>query len=105
MADTLNPIAQGKYRIQAVSGMTSGSWTAVTCQLSEAHTIQVFNPDSTHALSISTDGSGTIGALSIPAGGNVAIQVSPRRPMGFAYGETICYVQGAGSQPVVAFTA
>lgn len=92
--------ANEKVQIRSFAGMNGGGWTAVVCPVSGARRLTIVNPDLVDAIEVTTD-TAAAAAQTVAAGGSLALALSDFAKRGLAAGETVCYVRGAGDQPVL----
>lgn len=95
-----------KHIIAVCTGFNNSTWTAVTvpATMPMARSFSINNNDGANALSVCTDGAGTA-VVTVPANGQYLVVLSSQKELrsGFAAGEIVCYVKGAGSVPVSAW--
>lgn len=95
--------ANQKFQVIVFSGMNAVSFAAVACPVTEARRVKITNPDVADSIEVCTDPTLAGAVLTIPAGGSLEVPLSDKYIRGFQQGETVCYVRGAGDQPVIEF--
>jgi hypothetical protein len=93
-----------RFNLSTMTGMLVSTWVPVVCPMDIARACVIFNVDgSATPLLISTDSEGSV-SVSLAAGASFPIQLTSL-VRGWSRGQIVCYVQGAGAQPVLQFTA
>jgi len=95
--------ANQKFHIRVQASVNGVSWTAIACDVIEARRVVVKNPDLVQGLLISTDTSDPAAQETIAAGAEYEIEFSSKKRQGFVTGETMFFLKGAGSSPIVRF--
>lgn len=93
-----------KYQLQAVP-VNGTQWTPVIAPFVDVATVRITNTDIASDLQVCTDTSDAMAVKTVAAGAVQEIKISIHRIRGWKAGETICYLQGSGSAPIVEFIA
>jgi hypothetical protein len=94
-----------RLQITGFSGMNNSTWTPVVCPLNQARGLRIVNNDGTNAISITTDTADATAVSTVKVSSDILIQLQSKLLRGWVKGETVLYVKGAGSQPVLHWTA
>jgi hypothetical protein len=95
-----------RFSITTFSGMSAGEWAPVTAPagMFKCHRIVIQNVDPNNDISVCTDpdDANAVNSYVTAAadGGEFEIQLNEQLA-GLGPGEQICYIQGAGAQPVI----
>lgn len=99
----MSQINPGKFQIKVMSGMVaSPTWVPVVVPsgMSRCHRVVVFNVDGSVSMSLCTDTADANSVVAIAAGKSLEIALNIQLA-GFGPNAIICYVQGAGAQPLI----
>ncbi len=90
-----------KLQIRSFTGMNNSTWTPVVCPMPEARGLRIINSDGANAISITTDTADANAVSTVKVSSEVLLQLNDSALRGWLNNETVLYVKGAGSQPVL----